>query len=162
MRDITLWTIGALCLGASLPAQETFSPEHLRQAQKLHARAVVLDTHSDVTPKFHDRSWNFSERHLDGHMDIPRLREAGFDAQFLSIYMGKKEGDGRAIKEGLRRIDAAHETIRRHPRELGLASTAADVRRLRKEGRIACLMGIEGGHIIENDLGALRLSLIHI
>jgi membrane dipeptidase len=137
--------------------QEVFGPEHLERARALHERALVLDTHSDVTPKFEDPSWDFSVRHEDGHMDIPRLRDAGFDAQFLSIYMGNTPGDGRAIKTALTRIDSVYETVRRHPKTLEMAYTAADVRRIHAAGRIACLMGIEGGHIIEDSLPALRM-----
>jgi len=140
-----------------VPAQSTYGPEHLERARALHARALVLDTHSDVTPKFHDASWDFSARHDAGHMDIPRLRDAGFDAQFLSIYMGKKPDGGVAIKEAIRRIDAVYETVRKHPGDLAMAYTAEDVRRIRGEGKIACLMGVEGGHIIEDSLAALRM-----
>ena len=146
-----------LMLATALVAQDVPDEAHLKKALKLHKKYLVLDTHSDVTPKFHEASWNFAERHKDGHMDIPRLRDAGFDAQFLSIYMGKTPGDGRAIKEAIRRIDAVYQTVAKHPQQLGLATTASEVRRLRGEGRIACLMGVEGGHIIEDSLAALRM-----
>jgi membrane dipeptidase len=116
----------------------------------------VIDTHSDTTPWFEDPEWRFDERHAEGHQDLPRMREGGLDAQFWSIHMGETPGSGRAIREAVLRIDAVHELVRRHPRELALAATAEDIRRAAAEGRIACLMGIEGGHIIEDSLAALR------
>lgn len=143
--------------GQDTLGQTTYTKEHFAEAKKLHRESIVLDTHSDVTPKFHDSSWDFSARHDNGHMDIPRLREGGFNAQFLSIYMGKTEGKGAARAEAIRRIDAVYETVRKLPGHLELAKTAADVRRIKSSGKIACLMGIEGGHIIESSLPALRM-----
>ena len=64
------------------------------RAARLHHDAIVIDGHSDTTPFFQDPTWNFGERHpaSETHMDLPRMREGGLDAQFWSIYMGKKEG----------------------------------------------------------------------
>jgi membrane dipeptidase len=125
-------------------------------ALTLHRDAIVIDTHSDTTPWFEDPAWRFDERHDEGHEDLPRMREGGLDAQFWSIHMGETPGAGRAIREATLRIDAVHELVRRHPRELALATTADEIRRAVAQGRIACLMGIEGGHIIEDSLAALR------
>ena len=125
-------------------------------ALALHRDAIVVDTHSDTTPWFEDPEWRFDERHAEGHEDLPRMREGGLDAQFWSIHMGETPGPGRAIREAIARIDAVHELVRRHPRELALATTADEIRRAVAAGRIACLMGIEGGHIIEDSLAALR------
>ncbi|MCH2172777.1 dipeptidase [Myxococcota bacterium] len=127
-------------------------------AWELHRTAIVVDTHSDTTPRFEDPEWDFLQRHdpSDGHMDLPRMREGGLDVQFWSIYMGQREGEGRAIREALQRIDAVHRLVDQHPDELGLATNVEEIRKLVAEGRIACLMGVEGGHIIENDLAALR------
>jgi len=126
------------------------------KALALHRDAIVVDTHSDTTPWFEDPEWRFDERHAEGHEDLPRMREGGLDAQFWSIHMGETPGPGRAIREAIARIDAVHELVRRHPRELALATTADEIRRAVAQGRVACLMGIEGGHIIEDSLAALR------
>lgn len=125
----------------------------------LHQRAIVIDTHADTTPYFQDPEWNFLERHAasESHLDLPRMREGGLDAQFWSIYMPKREGDGRAIREALQRIDAVRELVRRHPDEIELATTARELRAAVGRGKLASLMGIEGGHIIENQLPMLRV-----
>jgi len=132
------------------------APDRPLTAGELHRDAIVIDGHSDTTPWFEDPEWHFEERHAEGHEDLPRMREGGLDAQFWSIYLGPTEGRGRAIREAIERIDAVHELVRRHPDALELATSAADVRRIAAAGRIACLMGVEGGHIIEGSLPALR------
>ena len=154
---ICLMVLFAFALSPSVSAQDSYTAEHLALANKLHQEHLVLDTHSDVTPKFENAEYDFSARSERGHMDIPRMREGGLDAEFMSIYMGNVTGEGRAIRRALVRIDSVHETVRKHPDKLALASTAADVRRIKKAGKIACLMGIEGGHIIEDSLSALRM-----
>lgn len=162
MNTKTPMSIASMMLAATLLytplfAQATYGPKDLERAHALHKEALVLDTHSDVTPKFHNAEWDFSARHASGHMDIPRLRDGGFNAQFLSIYMGRTEGEGKARAEAIRRIDAVYETVRRFPEHLEIAKKASDITRIMKAGRIACLMGIEGGHIIESSLPALRM-----
>lgn len=122
----------------------------------LHRSAIVVDTHSDTTPWFQDPNWDFDERHADGHMDLPRIRQGGLDVQFWSIYMGRTEGTGAAIRKAVERIDAVYQMAARYPDRTGVALSVADVRRIVDEGRMASLMGLEGGHIIEDSLGALR------
>jgi membrane dipeptidase len=131
-------------------------PQGDDRIEQLHRDAIVVDTHSDTTPWFQDPEWDFGARHEHGHQDLPRMREGGLDVQFWSIYMGKREGDGRAIREALQRIDAVHEMVRRYSDRTELALTADDVRRIVDEDKVASLMGLEGGHIIEDDLAALR------
>lgn len=146
----------ACVLAAACPiaaAAETLE----EKARRIHAEAYVIDTHSDTTPKFEDPRWDFSKRHRDGHMDIPRLREGGFDAQFFSIYMPQTPGDGRAIKRALRRIDSVYKMAQRYPDDFVVATTAEEIRAASAQGKMAALMGIEGGHIIEDELSALRM-----
>lgn len=152
----TITTLGVL-LAACRSGPEPSDESALRaQARRVHADAIVIDTHSDTTPKFENADWDFTARHETGHMDIPRIREGGLDAIFFSIYMGRTEGDGAAVKTAIRRIDSVHEAVRRWPNDLRLATTAAEVRAAAADGMIAALMGVEGGHIIEDDLRVLR------
>ncbi len=125
-------------------------------ALALHRAAIVVDTHSDTTPRFQEADWRFAERHASGDMDLPRIREGGLDVQFWSIYMGARDVPGAALREALERIDAVHEMVRRHPRDVALAGSAAEVRAAVARGQLASLMGVEGGHIIEENLAALR------
>jgi membrane dipeptidase len=124
----------------------------------LHRDAVVVDTHSDTTPFFEDSTWSFIERHAaaENHMDLPRMREGGLDVQFWSIYMGVQEGEGRAVRRAVERMDAVHQLVDANPDDMALATNVAEIRDAVAEGKIANLMGIEGGHIIEDSLPALR------
>jgi membrane dipeptidase len=126
--------------------------------RRLHDEAIVVDTHSDTTPRFQDPEWDFAVRHDagDGDMDLPRIQEGGLDVEFWSIYMGKREGEGLAIKEALERIDAVYDMVDRNSESVVLATTVAEIREGVADGKFVSLMGIEGGHIIEDSLPALR------
>jgi membrane dipeptidase len=153
-----LRAIGSLALVLLLlsTVSNAAEPAAAEAARQLHFDSIVIDTHVDTTPKFQDPGWKFDERHEKGHVDLPRLREGGQDAVFWSIYMGATPGRGAAVREAVERMDAVHELVRQHPDALMLATTADDIRRAAAEGKIACLMGLEGGHIIEDSLPALR------
>ena len=127
-------------------------------ARQLHFDAIVIDGHSDTTPRFEEPSWNFAERHPKafGHMDLPRIREGGLDVQFWSIYMGERDIPGSAIREALERIDAVHAMAARNPEDVVVAASVREIRDAVAAGKFVSLMGIEGGHIIEESLPALR------
>jgi len=92
-----------------------------------------------------------------GHTDIPRLREGGVGAQFWSVYVPSSTmDDGTAARTQLEEIDIALQMIERYPDQFALALSPSDVERIFGEGRIASMLGMEGGHAIENSLGALR------
>jgi membrane dipeptidase len=144
----------AVASGCGPPGEE--AGPLFETARRLHREAIVVDTHSDTTPRFQQEGWFFDERHANGHMDLPRIREGGLDVQFWSIYVGKQEQQGDAMRVALERIDAVHQLVDRHPEDVGLAGSVADIRRLAAEGKLASLMGIEGGHMIEDNLAVLR------
>lgn len=145
-----------LVILAMLASAATAQNDLAERAKRIHAEAFVMDTHADTTTKFEDPEWDFSARHEEGHVDLPRLREGGYDAVFWAIWMGKTPGDGTATKKAIKRIDSVHEMIRKFPDDLMLATTAADIRAAAAQNKIACLMGVEGGHIIEDELAVLR------
>jgi membrane dipeptidase len=128
------------------------------RAARVHRAAIVLDTHADTTPRFQDPDYDFAARHprSEGSVDLPRAREGGLDVQFWSIYVGRVEGDGRAIREALERIDAVWELARKHPQDLVVATDVASIRRGVERGRLVSVMGVEGGHMIEGKLAVLR------
>jgi len=128
------------------------------RALRLHRDAIVVDTHADTTPRFQDPAFDFSARHpkSDSRIDLPRAREGGLDVQFWSIWVGNVQGDGRAIREAMERIDAVWELQRRFPNDVVVATDVAGIRRGVAEGKLVSLMGVEGGHMIEEKLSVLR------
>jgi membrane dipeptidase len=125
-------------------------------ALRLHRRALVLDTHIDTPQRLVFENFDLGVRHADGHVDIPRMREGGLDAAFLSIWFPGTVTGPPAVKRALDLIDEVREAVRIHPRDLSLAVNVADVRRAQSEGKIAILLGMEGGHMIDDDLRTLR------
>jgi membrane dipeptidase len=95
-------------------------------------------------------------RHADGSVDIPRMRDGGVGAAFFAIWTPGTVTGPKAVKRALDQIDAVRKQVALHPRELALATTVEDIRRARASGLIGVLLGIEGGHLINNDLAVLR------
>ena len=126
------------------------------RARKVHFSSIVVDTHDDTTQRFLDAKFDLGARHTDGSVDIPRMREGGVGAIFFSIWISSKITGQEAVNRALAQIDAVREQVRTHPKDLALCATAAEVRAAHKEGKIAALMGVEGGHMINSDLDVLR------
>jgi len=126
------------------------------RAKKLHFSSIVVDTHDDTTQRFLDGKFDIAERHDDGSIDLPRMREGGLDAIFFSIWIPSKVTGTEAVNRAIEQIEAVREQVLNHPKELALATTAAEIRAAHKQGKIAALMGVEGGHMINSDLDVLR------
>ena len=126
------------------------------QAKKLQSSSIVIDTHDDTTQRLLDPKFDLAIRHTDGNIDIPRMKEGGLDAIFFSIWISSKILGPEAVKKALDQIDAVRETVRKNPNDLMLATSSADIREAKKQHKIAVLMGVEGGHMMGNDLSVLR------
>jgi membrane dipeptidase len=153
--------IALLSLATAAGAAEP-SRADLAQARKLLASTILVDGHNDlpwairVDPTaLGDVSKYDLRSTVPGQTDIARLRAGGVGAQFWSVYVPGELSGGMARTQ-LEQIDIARNLIARYPDVFQLALTAADVRRAKKSGKIGSLLGIEGGHVIENSLGALR------
>jgi membrane dipeptidase len=126
------------------------------KAKKLHFSSIVIDTHDDTTQRFLDGGFEIGTRNALGSIDIPRMKEGGLSAIFFSIWIPSKITGPEAVKRALDQMDAVREQVRAHPGELALVTTADGIRDARKQGKIAALIGVEGGHMIASDLGVLR------
>jgi membrane dipeptidase len=144
--------LGGLFVGTGL-AGNTISDK----TRKLHFSSIVVDTHDDTTQLMLDPKFDLGVRHSSGSIDIPRMREGGIGAIFFSIWLPSKVTGSEAVHKAMGQIDAVREQVRKHPRDLVLATTAAEIRQAHKDGKIAALMGVEGGHMISSDLGVLRM-----
>jgi len=121
----------------------------------IHQRAIAIDMHADTVQRMLDEHVDLLTRLRDGHFDTPRAKEGGLDAQFFSIWVEPQlfgGGGPAAIKRADDQIAAIRELARKHPETWVLATTAADVRRIAAEGKIAALLGLEGGYAIDERL----------
>jgi membrane dipeptidase len=126
------------------------------KARKLHFSSIVVDTHDDTTQLMLDPKFDLGALQPKGSIDIPRMREGGLGAIFFSIWIPSKVTGPTAVQKALQQIDAVREQVRKHPKDLVLATTAEQIRQAHKNGKIAASMGVEGGHMINSDLGVLR------
>lgn len=130
------------------------------EASAIHAKALVIDTHADTPQRFLDEGWEFgdplrSERGR-GHLNLASARAGNLAAEFFAIWPEPTAWAGRFAHRTLALIDAVREQVRQHPEELALCLTPSDILAARAAGRFGVLMGIEGGHAIENSLALLR------
>ncbi|MEU5824473.1 MULTISPECIES: dipeptidase [Streptomyces] len=137
--------------------------DRLDRARELLAEYPVVDGHNDLPWALREQvNYDLAVRdiatdqsaHL--HTDIPRLRAGGVGAQFWSVYVRSDLAGDAAVSATLEQIDVVAELLERYPADLRRALTADDMEAARAEGRIASLMGAEGGHSIDNSLGTLR------
>jgi membrane dipeptidase len=126
-------------------------------AKKLHFSSIVVDTHDDTTQRFFSSDFDLGKRNSTGHIDIPRMREGGLDAVFFSIWIDGRIIGPPAIQKALDQIDAVQQNVEKYSKDLAFARTADDVRRIHEQGKIAVLMGIEGGHMLGNDIRMVRI-----
>src|SRR5712692_2054025 len=127
------------------------------EVMKVHRSAPLIDTHNDVTSRTLD-GFDIGPRARDGHTDIARMREGGLGAQFFAVYVAAEYVNGNhSANRTLQMIDTVrHDIIAKYPNDFAFATTAAEIEAAHKRGKIAALMGIEGGHAIEDSLRLLR------
>jgi membrane dipeptidase len=124
---------------------------------ELHASAVVIDTHADTPQRFVDEGWNFTDPLGSGQLNLDSARRGNLAAEFFAIWPEPVTWKGRFAHRTLSLIDGVLEQVRRHPSKLALCLTPSDILAARAAGKFAVLMGVEGGHAIENSLALLRV-----
>jgi membrane dipeptidase len=128
------------------------------EARDLLRRFPLIDGHNDLPWVLRERGELDLARPVAGtHTDLPRLQAGGVGAQFWSVFVPASIGGDAAVTTVLEQIDRARRMIAAYPQALGLALTAADVERIFASGRVASLLGAEGGHAIASSLGVLRM-----
>jgi len=161
MRRLVRSILVLLAALAALPGQAADDPR-IARARQLLQKAILVDGHNDLP--WAVRTYEKAPGDLEvydlrveapGHTDIPRLRTGGVGAQFWSVYVPGELPD-LAIRMQLEQIDLARRIVARYPDALRLAGTVAEIRAAHKAGRIASMLGVEGGHAIGNSLGVLR------
>lgn len=130
----------------------------------VHKTCIVIDGHNDLPYQIRKNAnssfdgYDIAESQPDVHTDIPRLRQGGLGAQFWSAYVPPSTiKDGGGARYSLEQVDLIHRMIDRYPDTFELALTADDVERIHADGKIASMIGLEGGHGIEESLATLRM-----
>jgi len=144
-------------------AQQAGNAALLNRARALHTQVPLIDGHNDYPWAVRENvqrdidKLDISKPQPTIHTDIARLKAGGVGGQFWSVYTPSDYAGQTAVTATLEQIDIVHQMMRKHPETFELALTAADVERIFKSGRIASMIGMEGGHSIDNSLAALRM-----
>lgn len=159
----SLAAAGVFCSMTIFAASQPPDTALLGRARALHKKSPLIDGHNDYPWTLRETAQRDLER-LDITKaqpaimtDIPRLRSGGVGGQFWSVYVPVELAGQTAVTATLEQIDIVHRMVRKYPDTFELALTADDVERVFKKGKIASLIGMEGGHSIDNSLGALRM-----
>jgi len=145
-------------LTVGLVAAQTRDERLWQRALQIQRRAIVVDTHNDVTTPMTNDDFDLSgEPPAPYKTNIERMKKGGLTAEFFSLYVKPWYVEhGGSARRTLDMIDSVYRAVERHPRDLMIATSVADIRRAKRTGKIAALMGIEGGHAIEDSLPTLR------
>jgi membrane dipeptidase len=135
----------------SSPSTETTNSDPL----SIHRRAIAIDMHADTAQRLLDEQVDLQQELADGHFDAVRAKNGGLDAQFFSIWVEPQlfgGGGAKAMKRADDQIAAVRALAEKHPETWAFATSAADVRHAAEQGKIAALMGLEGGYAIDDKL----------
>ncbi len=151
---------------SSLSAQQAGSSADLpvrdeklwKKALELQRKSIVVDTHNDILSMMTDDAYDIGVSSVGKyHTDLARMKQGGLTAEFFSVYVDRKYAqEGGSARRALDMIDYVYRAAEKYPNDLVMAYTSSDIRRAKKQKKIAALMGIEGGHAIEDSLMALR------
>ena len=166
--------IAAICFmiaTSALAANQAPVPEPdaatVAEVRQLLREVPLIDGHNDLPWQYRKHSNDFSAIDLARDTsklrpplvtDIPRLRLGGVGAQFWAVYVPPIPSGPPAVQAVFEQIDVVHQMVSHYPNAFALALTASDIERVHREGRIACLIGMEGGHSINNSLAVLRMA----
>lgn len=155
-----IFVLLASAAATSVPAQ-TPEPRDERLWQRalaIHRRAIVIDTHNDVTTPMTNDDYDLSGTPPAPYRtNIARMKQGGLTAEFFSLYVRPwYVQNGGSTRRTLDMIDSVYRAVERNPRDLMIATSVADIRRAKRLNKVACLLGIEGGHAIEDSLPTLR------
>jgi membrane dipeptidase len=147
----------AMAQGTAAPAKDSGSAVS-EKARAIHDSALVIDTHADTPQRFLDEGFDIGSTDPNdvGHLSLDKAKRGNLGAEFFSIWVDPETNQGHFAKHTFDLIDSVYEQARRHPDRMMMAVSTADIERARSEHKLAALMGIEGGHSIENDIHLLR------
>ena len=145
----------ALSLAFAVPVYAQAVSE---KAREIHNSALVIDTHADTPQRFLDENYDIGSTDPKdiGHISLDKAKAGNLGAEFFSIWVEPETNQGHFARHTLDLIDSVYEQAARHPDRMMMAFSVADIERAHREHKLAALLGIEGGHSIENDIHLLR------
>jgi membrane dipeptidase len=149
-------SVAALLLVISLPLTAQTTTVNPKTAEAVHDSAIVIDTHADTTQRLVDENFDLADPLNGGQLNLDAAKKGNLGAEFFSIWVEPELYKGHDAKRTLELIDAVYQQAAKHPDQMEMAFTAADIEKAHREHKLAALMGIEGGHSIENSLPLLR------
>src|SRR3989441_355436 len=153
-----LFLVGTFLVSTlSAAGQSSAPPQVSARALAIHNSSIVVDTHADTPQRFLDENFDIgnSDRKDVGHVTLAKARAGNLGAEFFSIWV-EPSFKGQYAHRALDLIDSVYEQAARHPDRMMMAYTVDDIERAHKQKKLASLLGIEGGHAIENDIRLLR------
>ncbi|MGD9905043.1 MAG: dipeptidase [Vicinamibacterales bacterium] len=160
-RPVRLLSVVLSCLlVAGAASAQAPDPDLVARARAIHERVITLDTHDDIDPRDFTKQRNYTQR-LDTQVNLPKMEEGGLDVAFFIVYVGQgpqtQEGYDKAYAQAVEKFDAVHRLTREiAPDRIGLALTAADVRRIAASGRKVAVIGIENAYPVGTDLTRIK------
>jgi len=154
MKNRLILFVITLAIAVPLSAQTAVSVK----AQEIHNSAIVIDTHADTPQRFLDENYDIgsTDPKDPGHISLDKAKAGNLGAEFFSIWVEPVTNQGHYARHTLDLIDSVYEQAARHPDRMMMAFSVDDIERARREHKLAALLGIEGGHSIENDVRLLR------
>ncbi|HTC47848.1 MAG TPA: dipeptidase [Candidatus Aquilonibacter sp.] len=149
-------TMAAFSTAAQTPSSS--GPQISAKAHAIQESAIVIDTHADTPQRFLDEGFDIGSTDPNdiGHISLDKARHGNLGAEFFSIWVDPETNQGHFAQHTFDLIDSVYEQAAHHPDRMMMAFSVADIERAHKEHKLAALMGIEGGHSIENDMHLLR------
>src|SRR6478609_3332489 len=154
---LACFLLSTLALAQQSPHKKTVQaapakPQKADAAQAIHQSALVIDTHADTTQRFLDENFDLGENTpvSAGHIDLDKIKQGNLGAEFFSIWV-EPEFKGHYAQRAMDLIDSVYQQAARHPDKMTMAFSGDDIARAHDQHKFAALMGIEGGHAIEND-----------
>ena len=127
-------------------------------AQQIHDSAIIIDTHADTPQRFADENFDLADPPAGdtGHISFAKARAGNLGAEFFSIWVEPDRYQGQYVKRALDLIDSVYRQAEKHPDRMVMAYSPEDILKAHREHKLAALMGLEGGHAIDDDLSVLR------
>jgi membrane dipeptidase len=149
-------TLSVALLAVTLPLAAQNAPVNPKTAEAVHNSAIVIDTHADTTQRLVDENYDLADPLNGGNLNFESAQKGNLGAEFFSIWVEPDLYKGQYARRTLDLIDAVYQQAAKHPDKMRMAFSPADIEVAHRDHKLAALMGIEGGHSIDDSLGLLR------